>query len=116
MKPFGRLFLSMILTSSALCWPQVGPDTLIRDPGLSRRCKELLKERQDKIKFKQKAQSLIERNKALRKFKDPNRVSAHRQLQKNFDELKKEELLIILKIEVLEEKIVRSGCPGIVLQ
>lgn len=87
----------------------------ITKPVLSLRCKELFKERADKIKMQQRLNALLQRNQDLIK-KSPNaKQTLHARLNSNQVKIKNELYLTNLQIETMEENIVRSGCPGLSL-
>lgn len=98
---------------SAMCKTSSG--SIVTDPSISLRCKEILSLREKKLALRQKAQALIKRNKRLRKYAVSKRRSAINKLRENFNRLKQEEFLLNLKVKSIEENIVRSGCPGIIL-
>jgi len=85
----------------------------ITDPSLSQRCKELLKDREDKLQLKQKTKALIKRNKDARRRLGDKRPSTMSNLKHNYNKLLQEERLLLLKTQNLEENIIRSGCPGV---
>lgn len=87
----------------------------ISDPALGQRCKELLKEREKKLTLKQKARALIKRNQDIRRKLDKKKTTALLKIRHNYNKLLQEERLLILKIQNLEETIVRTGCPGVSL-
>jgi hypothetical protein len=87
----------------------------ITKPALSLRCKELLRDRSEKVKVQQRLNALLQRNQDLIK-KSPNaKPSLHNRLLSNQVKIKNEVHLTNLNIETMEESIVRSGCPGISL-
>lgn len=94
-------------------------DVLMQDaitkPSLSLRCKELHKDRADKIKVQQKLNALLQRNQELIKKSPRARESMHLRLKANQVRIKNELHLTNLQIETMEENIVRSGCPGLAL-
>lgn len=89
--------------------------TVITDPGISRRCGALMKQRTQKIDHKQKLGSLIERNRRLIKITPPERKTLVKKLRKTFKSLKRELRLTLNQIQNKEENIIRKGCPGITL-
>lgn len=87
----------------------------ITKPALSLRCKELFKERADKIKVQQRLNSLLQRNQDLIK-KSPNaKETLNARLKSHQIRVKNELHLATLQVESMEENIVRSGCPGLSL-
>jgi len=89
--------------------------TVITDPGISRRCGALMKQRTQKIDHKQKLGSLIERNRRLIKITPPERKTLVKKLRKTFKSLSRELRLTLNQIQNKEENIIRKGCPGITL-
>lgn len=87
----------------------------ITRPVMSLRCKELFKERAEKIKMQQRLNALLQRNGDLIK-KSPNaKVSIQSRLKSNQVKIKNELHLTNLQIDSMEENIIRSGCPGLSL-
>lgn len=107
----------MILALSGDLYSQ--EDSLMQDaitkPVLSIRCKELFKERADKIKVQQKLNALLQRNEDLIKKSPKAKQTLHGRLESNRVKIKNELYLTNLQIESMEENIVRSGCPGLSL-
>jgi len=87
----------------------------ITKPALSLRCKELLRERSDKIKVQQKLNALLQRNQDLIKKSPKAKPTMHNRLLSSQVKIKNELYLTNLNIETMEENVVRSGCPGISL-
>lgn len=113
-----RLFLTVIvLALSGLTFAQ--DDYLMQDaitkPALSLRCKELLRERAEKVKVQQRLNALLQRNQALIKKSPKANPSMHNRLLSSQVKIKNELYLTNLSIETMEENVVRSGCPGISL-
>lgn len=89
--------------------------TIITDPSISRRCDALMKQRNLKVKHKQKIMDLIQRNKQLISITPPERKSVIEKLRKNFKGLSRELRHTLNQIQHREESIIRKGCPGITL-
>lgn len=87
----------------------------ITRPALSLRCKELHKERTDKVKMQQKLNALLQRNQDLIKKTPKNKETLLARLKSTEIRVKNELHLTNLQIEAMEENIIRSGCPGIAL-
>lgn len=87
----------------------------ITKPVLSLRCKELFKERAEKIKIQQRLNALLSRNQDLIKKSPKAKEGLHSRLMSNQVKVKNELYLTNLQIETMEENIVRSGCPGLSL-
>lgn len=87
----------------------------ITKPALSLRCKDLHKERAEKVKVQQKLNALLERNQQLLKKTPKEKETLKARLESNRVKVRNELHLTNLQIESMEENIVRSGCPGISL-
>ncbi len=88
---------------------------IIRDPIVSRRCKNLLKERKEKIQVKQRLHSLLLRNGELQKKLKPTQKITKIRLDLNKVQISNNLRLSTIKVKAMEETIVRRGCPGITL-
>ena len=88
----------------------------ISDPSISANCRELLKQRNDRLTFKQRLIALRLRAENLIKKSPPERKSILTKLKINRDSVIREAKLMQIKISNLEEKIIRKGCPGITLE
>jgi hypothetical protein len=113
-----RLFLTVILLAyGTSCFAQ--EEELLQDaitkPALSLRCKELLRERGEKVKVQQRLNALLQRNQDLIKKSPRAKDTLHARLKSTEVKIKNELYLTNLNIESMEENIVRSGCPGIAL-
>lgn len=89
--------------------------SLITDPGLTSRCKELLDNRQKKILIKQKLTGLLSRNQRLLKRTPPNKVSIKDKLLIQRGRIERELELVKARLATMDENIIRRGCPGISL-
>jgi hypothetical protein len=87
----------------------------INRPATSLRCKEMLSERDDKVRVQQKLNALMQRNLDLIKKNPKANQSMQSRLQASLIKVKNELHLTTLNIQNMEENIVRSGCPGIAL-
>ena len=103
----------------ALSYTYAQDDYLMQDaitrPAMSLRCKEMLQERDNKVRVQQKLNSLMQRNQDLIKKNPKANQSTQNRLQSSLIKIKNELHLTNLNIETMEENIVRSGCPGISL-
>lgn len=112
-----KYFLTVMIL--ALSKPGLAQDNLMQDaitrPALSLRCKELHKERTDKVKMQQKLNALLQRNQDLIKKTPKNKETLLARLKSTEIRVKNELHLTNLQIEAMEENIIRSGCPGIAL-
>lgn len=88
---------------------------LIRDPIVSRRCKALLGERDQKVKIKQRLNALLLRNQKLQKSLKPSQEITMKRLLLNEIQLRNNYRLTEIKVEAMDENIIRKGCPGITL-
>ncbi len=88
---------------------------VITDPAISRRCQNLLEERNEKVELRQKLGALLARNERLAKITPQEKKSIARELKANNLAIGKELRLINLKIQRDEENLIRKGCPGIQL-
>lgn len=87
--------------------------SVITDPIISRRCKSLLKERTKKIRIRQKLNAMILRNEKLQKSLEPKQKVAQQKLELNKTQLKNNLRLTAIRVQSMEENIIRKGCPGI---
>jgi hypothetical protein len=113
-----RLFLTVIvLALSSISWAQESDllQDAITKPNLSFRCKELFKERENKLRTQQKLSSLLQRNEALTRKTPKNKEGIRARLQANHVRVRNELHLASLQLAHMEENIVRSGCPGLSL-
>ncbi|MCM2351794.1 MAG: hypothetical protein NDI69_17395 [Bacteriovoracaceae bacterium] len=112
-----RILTVIVLALSTVSFAQ--DEALMQDaitkPVLSLRCRELFKERADKIKMQQRLNALLQRNKDLIKKSPKAKETLHGRLNANQVKVKNELHLTNLQIETMEENIVRSGCPGLSL-
>ena len=88
---------------------------VIRDPSISRRCKSLIQDRNQKIKTHQRLNALLKRSKLLSKRVKKNQTSSRNRLESTTAEIENNIRLSRLRIKTMEEDIVRKGCPGISL-
>lgn len=113
MKYFTVIVLALSFSSFAQ------EDDLLQDaitkPSLSLRCKELFRERADKIKVQQRLNALLQRNQDLIKKAPKARETFQARIRSHQIRVKNELHLTNLQIESMEENIVRSGCPGLSL-
>ena len=87
----------------------------IQQPVMGLRCKELIKERAEKVKFQQRLNGLLQRNHDLIKKTSKTQSGLSARIKSNEIEIKNELHMVNLQIKTMEENIVRSGCPGISL-
>lgn len=108
------LCLWLVFSSSDL-FAQDFKRKIITDPAISRRCEQLIQDRETKIKHKQKIMELISRNRLLYLETPKHRLSVLEQLRLNYGKLRRELRLSLIKINRQEEHLVRRGCPGVKL-
>jgi hypothetical protein len=87
--------------------------SILEDPMVSFRCKELVKERNAKVTIKQRLTALIERTKKLIKKTPQHKKTVLSQLKGNKKKLETRRNDSIVRLKQMEEQIIRSGCPGI---
>lgn len=87
----------------------------ITKPVMSLRCQQLFKQRDDKIRMKQKLNGLLQRNEALLRKTTENQKTLIAQSQVNEIKIKQQIDDSSEQISKMEENIVRSGCPGLSL-
>jgi hypothetical protein len=111
------IFTVMFLALSLQVFSQSDPlmQDAITKPVLSLRCKELFKDRSDKIKVQQRLNGLLQRNEDLVKKSPQAKQTLHARMKATQLKIKNELYLTNLQIETMEENIVRSGCPGLTL-
>ena len=88
---------------------------VITDPAVSKRCKALITERNQKIENKQKLTSLLRRNTKLLNKVKVNQKLVTKKLEITKISLQNNLRLTKFRIKSMEENIVRKGCPGISL-
>lgn len=88
---------------------------VIKDPVISRRCKVLLKDRSEKLQVQQKLHAMLLRNQRLQEQLNINEKTAKQKLKLNKTQISNNLRLTAIRIESMEENIVRKGCPGITL-
>ncbi|MFL5784881.1 MAG: hypothetical protein ACJ76H_09750 [Bacteriovoracaceae bacterium] len=115
MKPFLTVIL-LALTSISFAQEEDLLQDPITRPALSIRCKELLKERDLKVRHEQKLQALLQRNRDLIKKTPRAKETLHARIEAHQLRVRNELHLTELQIQTQEENIIRSGCPGIALQ
>ncbi|MEH0860951.1 MULTISPECIES: hypothetical protein [Halobacteriovorax] len=107
------LLSSMIFVANTMA--QSVSESIITDPSISRRCDDLMQQRQDKVQHRQRLLFLLDRNKNLLKDAPDNKVSIAKKLRANQYKVIQELKITNLKVIKLEEQIVRRGCPGLTL-
>lgn len=105
----------LALSLSSFAQDEALTQDAITKPVLSLRCKELFKERAQKIKMQQRLNGLLQRNEDLIRKSPKAKQTLHGRLESTRVKIKNELYLTNLQIETQEENIVRSGCPGLSL-
>lgn len=105
----------LISNATAYTGAQNIQEAIITDPSISRRCESLVGNRKKKIKHRQRLTYLSQRNKKLLKITPKEKISIKKVLKENQESILKEMRLTSLKIQDIEENIIRRGCPGISL-
>ncbi|MBY0515272.1 MAG: hypothetical protein K2P81_00075 [Bacteriovoracaceae bacterium] len=113
MKRFIVTLLTLSFCVVALAQQNSVVKDIITDPNLSLRCKELMQDRTDKIKVRQKLSSLLQRNQKVLKETPEMRKIMRKRLEANQITVRNELYLATLQVQSMEESIIRSGCPGI---
>ena len=86
-------------------------DTVITDPMVSLRCKEISERRSSYIEYKNRILMNLEKNRLLRNITPNSRIVLLAKLDKNFDNLSHELFLARQKIPTVEEEMILKGCP-----
>lgn len=110
-----KLMLVFLIFTQTELFAQDFKRKIITDPALSRRCEQLIQEREDKVQHKQKVMELISRNRLLFFETPKHRISVLEKLRINYGKLRRELRLALIKINRQEEHLVRRGCPGVKL-
>ncbi|MFX3675449.1 MAG: hypothetical protein ACN6I6_00275 [bacterium] len=118
--PYRIIFLFMLLSAPSWSHDETPVDNefsvnVITDPAISRRCQNLLDQRNEKVILRQKLATLLSRNERLAKITPPEKKSISRELTANNLGISKELRLVNLRIQRDEENLIRKGCPGIQL-
>ncbi len=106
------VFLISLFFIPAFGQLEFGTD-LINKPPISTRCAALLKKRDDKIIKKNKLIVLQKRTKRILKEVDSNRQTIVARLKKSEIQVKNELRFTRMRVQKMEEHIIRQGCPGI---
>lgn len=113
------IILIFIFFSSALKAVGIEDDyirgAVITDPSTTRRCEDLIRERNEKINYKNRLLSLIDKNKKLKTLTPQQKISIHETLDKTKKSLDDKLEKTSRKIQTSGEEIIRVGCPGITL-
>ena len=113
-----QIFLTIVLGlvgSALMAQTDTYKRTAITNPSKSRHCEILSETRKQKILNKQRLLALIQRNKQLQLSAPENRETIKRRLEINLGRLEHELTIGQTQIQHTEEKLVRKGCPGVIL-
>ena len=87
--------------------------SVIVDPAVSRRCRAILKDRDDKLEIKNALVSIMLRNRNLQRTAPEQKITV-------LKDLRRQELLVgqklenaVRRIQSLEEDLIRRGCPKV---
>ena len=112
------LFAFFIFTSSSIFFAAKSSSNedfdTYRPPVSSFHCEELLEIRNKNLRAKQKLTGLLERNSRLMRRTPRERENSYRRLTFIRGEIKFKLEQRIFRLKSIEEKIVRSGCPGFI--
>lgn len=113
----GRYFLicfslSIFLTSVRI-YAQSGQGNVITDPSITARCRGMLEKREHLREIKQKLVALKKRNENLIQKTPEEKKSLKEKAIKTGRMLARESELNQLKLQNMEEEIIKNGCPGI---
>ena len=110
-----KLIFLLILVNYAFAAPQKKDFEVYLPPSSSLLCESLKKNRSERIIIKQRLQGLLIRNKRLLASVDKRKESVIRRLERVRSEIRFKKEQNQYQIESLEEKIIRKGCPGILM-
>lgn len=105
------VFFSFFISPSGI----KASEDLIADPALSTKCKEALKDRANKIKMKQKSVFLIKKSEKMLRITPEHKKSIREKVQRVKFQAEQEKRILEEKINLVNEEIIRQGCPGISL-
>ena len=88
---------------------------ILKEPILSRRCKNLLDDRQQKLSVEQRLTGMLIRNSELTSQAAEEQKTLKRRLELNKRQIENNLRLTKMRIKSMEENIIRNGCPGIIL-
>lgn len=111
-----KIGIILLLASSSLFAQNLSDlKDVITDPAVSRRCKALITDRDEKVRFQQKLNFLLLRNQKIRKKTKVTQTTLRNRLDLNQIQIKNNLRLSQMRLKSMEENIVRKGCPGITL-
>ncbi|MEI8348111.1 MAG: hypothetical protein WCG27_11635 [Pseudomonadota bacterium] len=113
MKRVVLILFFFIFLSPLVGHAQIEQNSPITDPSISAHCRAMLREREDKVKFRQKIGALILRNKNLQVKTPVQKKSILLNLHENLLRLEREYYLSRLQIQQMTENVIKRGCPGI---
>ena len=101
-------FLVLFLIGPVALFPD---ETIVSKEVVTLRCLRLKEKRAEKLELKNNLQNLINKNEKLTQVAGEKRVIVREKLAKNMTMLRRELVLVKMKIQKLEEEIIRKGCP-----
>jgi hypothetical protein len=104
---------TFLLVFSYSVFAQDVTQSVLKDPSISLQCKALLRERREKLKIKQKTQAMMQRNKKLSKKVPNNKKSLLIKVKTVSNKLNQIFMINKLQLRVIEEDIIKKGCPGV---
>ncbi len=110
-----KLLILLSFLLSICAYSQVNLRNILKDPAISLRCKELISEREEKIKVKQKTQFLLRRAQGIEENSPPAKVTIKRKMKISGAKLKRKLFIVEKQIDKMEDNIIRKGCPGITI-
>ena len=109
------LIFILLLSNYVVAAPQKKDFEVYLPPSSSLLCDSLKKSRSERIIIKQRLQGLLIRNKRLLASADKRKESVIRKLERVGSEIRFKKEQNKYQIESLEERIIRKGCPGILM-
>lgn len=94
-----------------ICTEIFSAESIVTKEVITLRCEILKQKRTEKVDIKNRLQSLIKKNDKLTQIAGDKRVMVREKLSKNMTMLKRELVLVKVKIQKIEEEIIRKGCP-----
>ena len=107
------ILVGILVGLSRQATAQITLRNILKDPAVSLRCKELIKERQEKLEVKQKAQFLMRKSEGIEENSPDRKLSIKRKMKVSQAKLRRKIFVVGKQIERMEDHIIRTGCPGI---
>lgn len=74
-------------------------------------CVKMHQKRDDLLKVRNETKEMIKRNIELQRSCSPNRISAINKLELSYSELKRKDVELKRRYDLLIEKLIKVGCP-----